>query len=432
MTPERNEPTSKSLFSDLACQIQPERTLSLAGDAHDAADEAMSDSFRVSFRILKIVMLVVLVAFLFSGVFWVDQGRVAILLRFGKVVGRPGSEVIEPGGPHFALPAPIDEVVYVPTTLQEATVGEAFWYQRGTESDDLTSTERRRIVRALLPGTDGSLLTGDRNVVHGKWTVTYQVRYDPRSTAGTRAPLDFAVNVGSLDHAERIVRNAAEKAILEVVAGTSVDRFRAGDIANDRIAQRTQDVLDTLSSGLTVVTVSQKSLSVPLAVEEDFQAVTKAESEKALAIEDAKRFRSQTLNQVAGTRYPAVLAAIDAYEQARAGTDRTAVQQAETRLSELLVSPEVGGQVAAMINAAKIVRTRVVQVVRGASVRFKRLVELHDANPGIVRNRMLQDTLQKVFTGNVRTFYLPQGDKTIYLEVDGTGDRIFTVPSLDR
>ncbi len=68
----------------------------------DPGARSLAEALTVCFGLLKIVMALLIVAFLFSGAFNVNEGEVAVRLRFGRLQGAPGQQVIEPGGPNFA------------------------------------------------------------------------------------------------------------------------------------------------------------------------------------------------------------------------------------------------------------------------------------------------------------------------------------------
>ena len=74
----------------------------------DPANQSLSDALRMSFKVLKLVMFILVIAFLFSGVMIVDQREVAVISRFGRLTGEPR----EPGF-RLAWPYPIDEQIRV-------------------------------------------------------------------------------------------------------------------------------------------------------------------------------------------------------------------------------------------------------------------------------------------------------------------------------
>ena len=62
-----------------------------------------------------ILVTVVLILIAFSGVRIIDTGNVAVILRFGKLVGDSYDEQVHEAGLLLAFPYIIDEVITVPT-----------------------------------------------------------------------------------------------------------------------------------------------------------------------------------------------------------------------------------------------------------------------------------------------------------------------------
>jgi regulator of protease activity HflC (stomatin/prohibitin superfamily) len=375
----------------------------------------IEDSLKSTFRILKYVMILLLFAFAVSGLFFGEEGEVAVHTRLGRIVGEPGREVVEPGGPYFALPSPLDEIRRAPTSVQEVVLDNSFWF-RETEADAQLPLERRMAIESLAPEVHGSLLTGDKNIVHARWSASFRIA---RRNGDLKAnALLFFRNVGSMERAKVLLAESLERAIIRVVGRTSVNAFYKGDIDTEAIQQLVQGEMDGLQSGLAVTAVSLKDRTVPLATLRDFQAAGQAESEKARLIEEAGQERAHILNRAAGAGHERLLAALDAYEKARAGGEADAIQVAEAAVGGLLLGYDVGGAVSSLIRSAMTSRTQTVQFVRGASQRFEAMLDLYNENPSLYRSRQIQDAIQRIFQDDVETFYLPEGSgKTLYLEV---------------
>src|SRR3954452_5356882 len=79
----------------------------------DAGSQALSEALRSSFAIVKVVMGILVLVFLASGFFQVGPSERAIILRFGKPVGKGEGALLGPGL-HWSLPYPIDECRKVP------------------------------------------------------------------------------------------------------------------------------------------------------------------------------------------------------------------------------------------------------------------------------------------------------------------------------
>lgn len=111
-------------------------------------------------------MAVVLI--LCSGIVRVESNKVAVVLRFGSLVGdTSGEQVLQPGL-HFTLPFFVDEVIKVLVgTVQELTV--KTYTTEGTSLKSVYSS--------------GYLLTGDKNIVLLELNVKYKIS-DPDLITG--------------------------------------------------------------------------------------------------------------------------------------------------------------------------------------------------------------------------------------------------------
>jgi regulator of protease activity HflC (stomatin/prohibitin superfamily) len=268
---------------------------------------------------------------------------------------------------------------------------------------------------SLTPGYDGSLITGDKNIVQGKWSVNFQLN----GVSDSNAPELFIKNVGNMQKARFIVTRAVEQAIVKVAAQMTVENFVKGKINNELIKKYSNRILDLLQSGLQINHISPETYSVPRLLINDFQAVNLAQSEKASEIEEAKRYSSEVLNETAGSDFQQIINAINSYDKKQAEMSLLEKNSGLEKISTLLNSPETGGRVSELLNNSKIYRTQTVEFVKGSSGRFAKLLEQHSQNPNILRNRLLQDTFEAVFSGNVKTYYLPTDkNKKIYIDID--------------
>jgi hypothetical protein len=76
---EKNEQNDKDLKQQVLDQSP--------GEEFNAADKSLSEALRISFIILKVIIIVLLIAFLASGFKTVDSDEQALVLRFGKIRG---------------------------------------------------------------------------------------------------------------------------------------------------------------------------------------------------------------------------------------------------------------------------------------------------------------------------------------------------------
>jgi len=383
------------------------------GPAADPAQRALAEALRLCFAALRLLMVVLLVIYCFSGLFSVGSNEVALRLRCGGYVGRPGERVLE-RGTYLAAPFPIEQVITVDTRPQSLTLDREFWYDRSRGEQGRTQAEMRRARSGPLdPTRDGSLLTGDLNIVHARWTVTYRVA-DPEQ---------YLTNVGDPALARDVVRCATAQGIVHTVARlaaadllkAAVDRDAAAAIARERLA--------SMATGLTIDQLTLDEVAAPASVIDSFEAVTTAESDRSQRIVAAQQERARILGELAGEASGKLATLIDDYERA-SDAGRTADAEAVSRrIDQAIEALEVdgtpiGGEVATRINAAKTHRSRVVENVRADREQFERLLPEYEQHRRLVRSRLAEECRERIFTGDVETFYTAPGRMELQLNRD--------------
>ncbi len=376
-------------------------------DPHDPAQQSLADALRVSFGLLKWVMAILVVVYLFTGVFSVSPQERAVRLRFGKLVGAEGQQVYGPGW-HFGLPYPIEQYLRIPVSQRTIDLNRAFWFSPPPGSEGQTLDQLRG--GPLNPERDGSLITGDANIVHGQFRVTYHID-DPAA---------FVRNVGDTAVLESIVRNVAERAILHAVAQTEADEFIRSNFNEPMVREQMRQSLETLDVGVVVDGVMLTRPTAPLPVQQAYQQVNDAESEKAQRIEEARQRATSTLNETAGEGYDELLALVGAYELARAVNNEADAErllaQIDASLDRLEVASEtdgvarIGGQVATVINGAHTESTTHVQQVRGDADYFQQMLRRYREAPELVLSRLSQEARRSILTGDVETLYAASGE----------------------
>lgn len=379
-----------------------------AGQWADPAQQSLADALRVSFWVLKLIMALLVASYLWSGVFNVSEQEHAVRLRFGRIVGPPGEQVLGPGGPYFSWPYPFEQVVVIPASPQQIELAREFWY-----STDQSGAGQPQ-AGPLNPEKDGSLLTGDAEVVHARWSVTYVVE----------DPIAYLTRVKDSATAGRVVRVAVEQGVVGAVAGLTADELiRSQNLSAAR--QRAQAVLDDLHTGLSITTLAVKEPTFPMSVQAAVQEALNSEGVKAKLIEQAHEQWVRTLVQAAGEAYEPLLDLIEQYEAARLSGDEARVREVEAVIdrvfSELTIEVDgrpvtIGGAVAEAIHQAKGYRTEVVAQTRSEAEYFNSLLPQYRKNPRILASRLWQDARQRILTGDVETMYLPAGQT--YLEIN--------------
>ena len=189
-----------------------------------------------------------------SGITVVKPDEVAVILRWGSLVG--DTPALQQHGPGllFAFPRPVDRVVRVPVKhvweVQVKTLASVYdWNQRET----------------IDPVTEGYALTGDHNAVHVDMVARYRVR-DPAEWAFYSPK------------AEDVLRVEVTAAMVRSLGEMGVDRVLSeGRKSLIAIAtRRAQAGLDAAHSGLELSSLELTRLAPPLALAEDFDAVQSA------------------------------------------------------------------------------------------------------------------------------------------------------------
>ncbi|PIZ50168.1 MAG: hypothetical protein COY42_02230 [Armatimonadetes bacterium CG_4_10_14_0_8_um_filter_66_14] len=201
---------------------------------HELGSQALAGALQSSFRLLQLAMVAILVYIVFTGVYVVKQHEVALVLRLGKVVGTKADRVRQPGL-HFGFPYPLDEVIRVSVKNFQTVKSETHWYQ-------LNDAEKEAVARKEDPGPgpptlrplmDGYTVTGDTNILHSQWQLTYQI-VDP-----VRYALDFAQN-GKQKAVEELLRAALDNAVVIVSARYAADaayRTERNQFTDDVVAE---------------------------------------------------------------------------------------------------------------------------------------------------------------------------------------------------
>ncbi|MCF4115233.1 MULTISPECIES: SPFH domain-containing protein [Dethiosulfovibrio] len=220
----------------------------------------------------------------------------------------------------------------------------------------------------LVPGKDGFLITGDHNIVHGRWELVFQV------SGNGDNPTRFVRSIGDMDRAKTLLSFMTEGALVCGIGSTSIDDFTRGNIDEKSILSLIRDRLKSLNCGIEVVDLSRAAQpQVPFQVVDDFLAVNEAESAKLKSIEDARRDRESLLQAAAGMVFNELIEAIDCYEK-EDSTDDLGAGKSLKDIYALLEDDRIGGNASVVINESKLYQTEVVEEFRSRSERFEKLL----------------------------------------------------------
>jgi membrane protease subunit HflK len=326
-----------------------------------AAGRSLGDALAISFKVLRVLFALLLVAFLLSGVFTVNSDEVAVRTAFGRITGGGEGQALQAGsGPYFRWPRPVGEVVRIPTAERELRINNAFAFQTNNLGSVLAEAQ---FARAPYDPQFGLLLTGDRNIVFARYRVLYQVRpEDAIAFLQNAGPDDLAALASTEDpdnnllfaRADEIVAAAVEEAIVADTASRDIEAFRsnraatadgddaaAAEASQDTIRAKAQATLDRLGTGLRITNIYRPETTVPPPVRPSFDALNAALQIRSQIVSQSQAARRTTLTSVAGEASSALLLAIDAYDNADAAEDEATRDAAAETIRRILAGEPV-------------------------------------------------------------------------------------------
>lgn len=241
---------------------------------------------------IKWIVLLLILIWLGSGIFIVKPDEAGVVLRFGAYTRT------EDAGLHYHIPYPIETVVLPNVSrVRQAEVG-----FRSTQNTGNFQQGRNQAV-----DDEGSMLTGDENIVNIQFNIQYNIKPD--------GAFDYLFNVTQPD---AVVKKAAEAAMREVIGRTTLDSALTGgrvDIQN-KVTALLQNILDRYQVGVQVVAVQMQDVQPPKDVQEAFKDVASAREDKQRLINMAEAYRQDILPKAQGTAAEIVNTA-EAYKQTR-------------------------------------------------------------------------------------------------------------------
>lgn len=261
--------------------------------------------------ITVLVALAVLGAWAYTGLYQLEPGQEAIILRFGAY-----DRIETDPGLRWHLPPPLasHEILAV-DTLEREDFG-------GADAETLSG-----------PGLEeAAMQTRDNNIVHLGFVVQYKV--------GDAVEARFRV-------AERreILRDAAQAAIREVVGRTSID----GVLSEGRgaVEQETLDLLQKMlnhyQAGVEVTSIQLQEVQPPPPVRQAFDDVIAAAQDRDRHIQEARGYENEVVPRARGEAAELESQA-DGYREAKVSVARGEAARFEAVLVEYQRAPEVTRQ----------------------------------------------------------------------------------------
>jgi len=220
-----------------------------------------------NFKIVP-VLFVILVLWLFTGIYSVGPDEVGVVRTFGKF-----SRVAQSGlNWHFPLPI---ETVNTPKVTQVKRIEMGF--------RTLKNGQYRRVEKESL------MLTGDENIVDAQMIVQYKIK----------DPVAYLFNIVG---PELTVREAAEASLRTIVGRNKIDEtLTTGKFTiQEETKEQLSAILDKYESGIHVVAVQLQDVSPPKEVMGAFKDVASAKEDKNRMVNQAEGYRNDVIPKARG------------------------------------------------------------------------------------------------------------------------------------
>lgn len=442
------EPENKNR-NDLAASEPQVKT----AEEMDTASRSLSEALRISFIILKVIMVVLVIAFLASGFKTVGSDERALVLEFGKIRGVGEKRLLGPG-PHWIFPYPVDEIIKIKVEKKVNLATDAFWYFQ-TEQEKLTGQKRPvRPDTPLDPKRDGYCLTrsewrgevpvsdvneqnnaaargglrirynrtdvnapianvravsgqigtsgNDYNIVHSKWQLTYQID-DPERFFKNILVDDVKPDETYFDVATRsvtpLLKDLLESSVVSTMVNYTIDEAISSKASiPDDVKKLMQDMLDDINSGIKVVSVYLTDVTWPRQVDAAFLASIKASNTRQKTVTEAQSYAENTIREAAG---PVAEKLFDAIH------DNTISEKDK----DLLWS-QAAGQAQKILATARAYRTKVVETARANADYLERLLPEYKKYPKLVIQRIYNDAVEQVLNDADEKFVIQPTEGT--------------------
>ena len=404
--------------------LQPQAPDKSVSEDLDAAGKSLSEALRISFIVLKVIMIVLVVAFLASGFKTVGSDEQALVLRFGKIRGVGEKRVLKPRTwPYWVFPYPIDTMVKIPVEKKVDLTVRSFWYYQSPERMlSEPSIEKTRVLPELDPIRDGYCITrserqdesisgsggSDYNIVHCKWQLTYQIddpeRFFKNVYVEDVKPGDIYFDVIT-ESITPLLQSLFEDVIVTAIVNYTIDDVMFEKVASltKRIRGLLQEKLDTIESGIKVVRIQLTGRTWPLQVDEAFKALVTASQDRQTTISQAQTYAESTLNETAGPVAEKLFLALN--------DDTISEEEME------LLWFQLAGKAQEKITEARAYRTKVVASARANAEYFQELLPEYRKHPELVVQKIYLDAIERIFTNADEIFVIQPTEGTKETEV---------------
>ncbi|WP_303900994.1 FtsH protease activity modulator HflK [Thiohalomonas denitrificans] len=206
---------------------------------------------------LGVVLVLALVVWGLSGFYIVEEGKRAVVLRFGDYQSTTG-----PG---------------------------LHWYPRFIDKMERVDVDSIRSIELGYRADEALMLTQDENIIDIKFAVQYRVG-DPK---------EYLFNVRDPDET---LRQSLESAVREIVGKSKMDFIITGGRSEIvvRAQKLLQEILDDYGAGLIVTTLNMQDAQAPEQVQDAFADAVKAREDEVRLKNEAEAYSNDILPRARG------------------------------------------------------------------------------------------------------------------------------------
>jgi len=380
----------------------------------DEGNKALVDALQVTFKLLKLLMIVAVIWYIAYGAFQVKPEEVALIKRFGKVVGTGEDRELKQGL-HWAWPYPIDDRIIIRKDKRSANVD--FWYQMSAQ--EKATGQSANFGASLTPGVDSFVITGDANILHIGMIIKYRVvdAYEYVSNVAD------AGNPNIVNPETTIINDLTSAAVIHAAGQFKVDDLLGGkkEAFSSIVKKYLDNSIREINCGLQLEDVLISKIEPPRQVVKDFNEVRNAAEQMHGSIQTALGDREQLLTRTAGQGYQDLIDAIQMEKKLEGGNDAAKLAEARKAVETLL--GQSSGSVQEILNMARSYKTNMVEHAKADAERLEALLPEYQKNPKVVLTRLLLSTYETSLK-SVRKWYMPNDIYRLRMQIDRDPDEM--------
>jgi membrane protease subunit HflK len=267
-----------------------------------------SNGDRSTIALIGIVLAVVVLIWLASGFFIVQEGQTGIILQFGRYKSMTGS------GIQWRMPYPIqsNEIVNI-SGVRTVEVG-------------YSGSLRTKVPRESL------MLTDDENIIDVQMAVQFRLKDAPDYLFNTRDP-------------DETVKQSAETAIREVVGRSKMDTvlYEGREQIAIQVAALIQQILDRYRTGILITSVTLQNAQPPEQVQAAFDDAVKAGQDRERSKNEGQAYANDVIPRARGNA-SRLLQEADGYKQRVIATAQGDASRFSQVVTEYAKAPAVTRQ----------------------------------------------------------------------------------------